>query len=96
MGWVRSNVEMCGVINRKILLKHLVNENMKNRKMKSCSLNVPCVSDSFSIQPSGISEGKLSNPTGFHYCLSMAWPSEPGSRTPVVFLPWQKHTKILI
>ena len=49
MSWVRKNVEMCGVITRKMLLKHLVNENMKNRKMKSFSPNVPYVSDSFNV-----------------------------------------------
>lgn len=39
-GWVRKNGKMCGVRIRKMLVKYLVNENMKSREMKSFFLNV--------------------------------------------------------
>lgn len=43
-GWARKNGKMCGVRTRKMLVKHLVNENMKSREMKSFSPNVLYVS----------------------------------------------------
>lgn len=88
MDWVHKNVKMQEVVTRKMLVKHLVNEIMKNRRKRIFSPNVPYVSQ---IHSNRISEGKPSNPTGFPYCLAMTWPPEPDPQTPAAFLPWQKH-----
>lgn len=95
MGWISKNVKMQVVITRKILVKSLVKENMKNRIFSpKCTLSVTY---SFKIQHDGISEGKTLQSHWFSLLpCYVSWPYEPGPRTSVTFLPWQKHKKILI